>query len=146
MSKDIEVSIVMPCLNEARTLAICLDKARRGLDEGGISGEVVVADNGSTDGSIDIALERNAKLVHASQRGYGAALQAGIEGASGRYVIMGDSDDSYDFSAIQPFVEKLRDDYDLVMGNRFLGEIMPGAMPWLHRWLGNPLVHNDPLS
>ena len=118
-----ELSIVMPCLNEALTLPSCLEKAQRFLEEHEISGEVIVADNGSTDGSIEIAESLNARVVRVPRRGYGAALAAGIEAAKGRYVIMGDSDESYDFSALSPFVDKLRAGYDLVMGNRYLGGI-----------------------
>ncbi len=136
----IELTIVMPCLNEAETLAICIDKASRYLATSGVSGEIIIADNGSTDGSQDIARRHGARVVDVPRRGYGAALQAGIAAAHGRYVIMGDSDDSYDFLGLQPFVDKLRDGYDLVMGNRFQGGIAPGAMPPLHRYLGNPVL------
>jgi hypothetical protein len=135
-----ELSIVMPCLNESRTLAACIKKAQLFLKEHGVSGEVIVADNGSTDGSIEIAEKMNARVVTVSTRGYGAALAAGIEAAKGKYVIMGDSDESYDFSALSPFVENLRAGYDLVMGNRFRGRIVPGAMPLMHRYLGNPFL------
>jgi Glycosyl transferase family 2 len=135
-----EVSIVMPCLNEARTLATCIKKAQLFLKEHDISGEVIVADNGSTDGSVEIANNLNARIVRATVRGYGAALAAGINAARGKYVIIGDSDQSYDFSALSPFVEKLRDGYDLVMGNRFRGGIAPDAMPPLHRYVGNPVL------
>jgi glycosyltransferase involved in cell wall biosynthesis len=130
----------MPCLNEARTLPACIKKAQLFLKEQGVSGEVIVADNGSTDGSIELAEELNARVVRVPVRGYGAALAAGIEAASGKYVIMGDSDESYDFSALSPFVQKLREGYDLVMGNRFLGGIAAGAMPPMHRYFGNPLL------
>ena len=130
----------MPCLNEARTLAGCIKKAQLFLKEHGVSGEVIVADNDSTDGSIKIAENMNARVVTVRTRGYGAALAAGIDAAEGRYVIMGDSDESYDFSALFPFVEKLRAGYDLVMGNRFRGGIVPGAMPLLHRYFGNPFL------
>jgi len=130
----------MPCLNEVRTLAACIKKAQGFLKQHGISGEVIVADNGSTDGSIEVAKQLNARVVQVPTRGYGAALATGIEAASGKYVIMGDSDESYDFSALWPFVEKLRDGYDLVMGNRYLGGIAPGAMPPMHRYFGNPLL------
>lgn len=135
-----ELSIVMPCLNESRTLATCIRKAQLFLEEHSICGEVIVADNGSTDGSIQIAQNTKARIVTASKRGYGAALAAGIEIAKGKYVIMGDSDASYDFSALLPFVEKLRAGYHLVMGNRFKGHIAPGAMPLLHRYFGNPFL------
>jgi glycosyltransferase involved in cell wall biosynthesis len=130
----------MPCLNEVRTLPACIKKAQLFLKQHGLSGEVIVADNGSTDGSIEAAEELKARVVRVPTRGYGAALAAGIEAASGKYVIMGDSDESYDFSALWPFVEKLRDGYDLVMGNRYLGGIAPGAMPPMHRYFGNPLL------
>jgi glycosyltransferase involved in cell wall biosynthesis len=135
-----EFSIVMPCLNEAETLAVCIGKARAFLADHDISGEIIVADNGSSDGSPSIALALGARVVHAQARGYGAALMAGIEAAGGRYVIMGDADDSYDFGALAPFVHKLREGYDLVMGNRFKGGIKPKAMPALHRYLGNPVL------
>ena len=136
----VEVSVVMPCLNEARTVAVCVAKARKCLDELGVRGEVVVADNGSTDGSQELAREAGARVVPAARRGYGAALQAGIAAARGRFVIMGDADDSYDFANLGPFVERLRAGDDLVMGNRFKGGIAPGAMPWLHRYVGNPVL------
>jgi hypothetical protein len=135
-----ELSIVMPCLNESRTLAACIKKAQLFLKEHGVSGEVIVADNGSTDGSIEIAEKMNARVVTVSTPGYGAALATGIEAAKGKYVIMGDSDESYDFSALSPFIEKLRAGYDLVVGNRFRGRIIRGAMPPMHRYFGNPLL------
>ena len=135
-----EVSIVMPCLNESETLAACIEKAQRGLRENGIDGEIIVADNGSTDGSQELAEKLGARVVRVEARGYGNALHGGIAAARGRYVIMGDSDDSYDFSSIGPFVEKLREGHELVMGNRFRGGIRPGAMPWKHRWIGNPVL------
>jgi glycosyltransferase involved in cell wall biosynthesis len=136
----LEVSVVMPCLNEARTVGRCIDKAKKALDEIGVHGEVVIADNGSSDGSPEIALQHGARVVHVERPGYGSALQGGIAAARGRYVIMGDADDSYDFSRLQPFIEQLRQGYDLVMGNRFRGGIRPGAMPWLHRYVGNPVL------
>jgi glycosyltransferase involved in cell wall biosynthesis len=135
-----ELSIVMPCLNESRTLAGCIKKAQLFLEDHGIAGEVIVADNGSTDGSIEIAQNMRAKVVTVNTRGYGVALAGAIKAARGKYVIMGDSDESYDFSALSPFVEKLRAGYDLVMGNRFKGSIAPGAMPVLHRYFGNPFL------
>jgi glycosyltransferase involved in cell wall biosynthesis len=137
---DIELSIVMPCLNEAETLQICIDKARGYLESSGVVGEIVIADNGSTDGSQDIARKAGARVVPVSARGYGAALIGGITASRGRFVIMADADDSYDFTALVPFVEKLREGHDLVMGNRFKGGIAPGAMPPLHKYLGNPVL------
>ncbi len=137
---ECELSIVMPCLNEARTVGICVAKALRFLGQEGISGEVVVADNGSSDGSQEIAITAGARVVSVEEKGYGNALRGGIEAARGRYIIMGDSDDSYDFLNLRPFVEKLREGYDLVMGNRFKGGIAPGAMPASHRYLGNPVL------
>jgi glycosyltransferase involved in cell wall biosynthesis len=139
---EVELSVVMPCLNEARTVGACVEKALRSLRELGVRGEVVVADNGSTDGSQALARAHGARVVHAERRGYGAALQAGIAAARGRYVVMGDADDSYDFGAgsLRPFLERLRAGDELVMGNRFKGGIMPGAMPRLHRYLGNPVL------
>ena len=137
-TRPVEVSVVIPCLNEANSLAYCVDKARKALQEAGLSGEVVVADNGSTDGSIEIAEEHGARVIRVEQRGYGAALRAGIAGARGPFIIMGDADDSYDFSDVPRFVEKLREGNDIVLGNRFRGGIKPGAMPPLHRYFGNP--------
>jgi glycosyltransferase involved in cell wall biosynthesis len=135
-----KLSIVMPCLNEAQTLPICLEKAFRFLLESQIAGEVIVADNGSTDGSIEIAEKMGARVVPVATKGYGAALSEGIHHADGEFVIMGDSDDSYDFLGLQPFVDKLEEGFDLVMGNRFAGGISPGAMPFMHRFFGNPLL------
>ena len=130
----------MPCLNEERTLAICIDKAIAAFRAMGIEGEVVVADNGSTDRSVAVALEHGARVVHQPEKGYGAALQAGIEGARGEFIIIGDADDSYDWSAIEPFIAAWRRGHDMVMGNRFKGGIRPKAMPPLHRYLGNPVL------
>jgi glycosyltransferase involved in cell wall biosynthesis len=130
----------MPCLDEAETIATCIDKARDYLDHSGVRGEILVADNGSTDGSPEIAAEHGARVVRVDERGYGAALKAGIDAAQGRFVIMGDADDSYDFSNLHPFVKKLRGGAELVMGNRFKGGIAPGAMPGLHKYLGNPVL------
>ena len=130
----------MPCLNEAETVAACVTKANRFLDEAGVRGEVVVADNGSTDGSQALAAHAGARVVLVAEKGYGSALMGGILAARGRFVIMGDADDSYDFTALQPFLDRLRAGDDLVMGNRFRGGIEPGAMPPLHRYLGNPVL------
>lgn len=135
-----ELTILMPCLNEAETLARCIAKARTYLTRSGINGEVLIADNGSSDGSQMIAEANGARVVAIPFRGYGSALLGGIRSAHGRYVIMGDSDDSYDFSDLDPFIAKLREGYQLVMGNRFLGKIKPGAMPLLNKYLGNPLL------
>ncbi len=140
MNEQYELTILMPCLNEAETLAACINKANTYMKESGVHGEVVVADNGSTDGSQKIAEEHGARVVNVPEKGYGAALIGGCNGARGKYVIMGDADDSYDFLHLAPFVEKLREGYDLVMGNRFKGGIEPGAMPPLHRYLGNPVL------
>src|SRR6185312_4877637 len=136
----IELTVVMPCLNEAETLAVCVDKALAALRENDIAGEVVVADNGSTDGSQTIAVEHGARVVAVPVRGYGAALNAGISAARGRFVLMADADDSYNFAHIPRFLAELRKGADLVMGNRFQGGIGPGAMPPLHRYLGNPVL------
>ncbi|MEO7012800.1 MAG: glycosyltransferase family 2 protein [Dokdonella sp.] len=136
----LELSIVMPCLNEIETLAICIEKASRFLRESGIHGEIIIADNGSKDGSIETAKALGARVVHVPLRGYGAALGAGIAAARGRFVIIGDSDDSYDFSRLDAYVDGLRGGADLVMGNRFKGGIKPGAMPFLHKYLGNPVL------
>jgi len=135
-----ELTILMPCLNEARTLGNCIDRALTYLSGAQVAGEVLVADNGSTDGSQAIALARGARVITASARGYGAALIAGISAAHGRFVVMGDSDESYDFSDLDAFVYQLRAGYQLVMGNRFKGGIAEGAMPFLHRYLGNPVL------
>ncbi len=135
-----ELTILMPCLDEAETIGICVKKAKDFIDSRNIDGEVLVADNGSTDGSREISDTLGARVVAVAHKGYGSALLGGIAAARGRYVIMADADDSYDFSALDPFVEKLRDGYDLVMGNRFKGGIKPGAMPPLHRYLGNPVL------
>lgn len=136
----VELSIVMPCLNEAETLATCIRKAQRYLQRSRVSGEVVVGDNGSTDGSQDIARSMGAHVIDVAERGYGAALFGAFAAARGRYCIMGDSDDSYDFENLDLFVEKLREGYDLVMGNRFQGGIKAGAMPWKNRYIGTPAL------
>jgi len=138
--ETIEVSVVMPCLNEAETLEICIRKAQRALSEADLAGEIIVADNGSTDGSVEIAERMGARVVNVRAKGYGNALMGGIGDARGEYVVMGDADDSYDFGHIPRFVERLREGADLVMGNRFRGRIEPGAMPFLHRYLGNPVL------
>lgn len=140
MSQEIELTILMPCLNEAETLEVCINKAKTFLKNSGVVGEVLIADNGSTDGSVEIAKKCGARVEHVPVKGYGAALIGGCKAAKGKYVIMGDADDSYDFLNLMPFVEKLREGYELVMGNRFRGEIAKGAMPPLHRYLGNPVL------
>ncbi|MEP2777045.1 MAG: glycosyltransferase family 2 protein [Luteolibacter sp.] len=143
MEESPEISIVMPCLNEAETLAVCIRKGLKAFAEAGICGEVVVADNGSNDGSQEISEREGARVIHVERKGYGNALRAGIEAARGKWVVMGDADDSYDFSRISPFIEKLRDGNDLVMGCRMPrggGTVMKGAMPWKHRWIGNPVL------
>jgi hypothetical protein len=137
---DVEVSFVMPCLDEAETLAGCIEAAQRCIDANGLDAEIVIADNGSTDGSQEIATRLGARVVNATERGYGAALIAGFTSARGRFLVMGDADLSYDFEEAFPMIEGLRAGADLVMGSRFLGRIEPGAMPWLHRWIGNPVL------
>jgi glycosyltransferase involved in cell wall biosynthesis len=138
--ENVELTVVMPCLNEAETVATCVRKAIGFLAASGISGEVLVADNGSTDGSQQLAADAGARVVPIPEKGYGNALMGGIEAARGKYIIMGDADDSYDFTNLMPFVNELRQGADLVMGNRFAGGIAPGAMPPLHRYLGNPVL------
>ena len=143
MSAPIELTIVMPCLNEAETLARCIEKAQRGFAQAGVVGEVLIADNGSTDGSIEIAERLGARVERVTAKGYGNALRGGIQAAKGKYILMGDSDDSYDFSNISGFVQKLREGHELVMGCRLPiggGTIAPGAMPWKNRWIGNPIL------
>ena len=143
MSESLELSVVMPCLNEADTVAICVGKAVKAMREADVNGEVIVADNGSTDGSQQLAIDAGARIVDVEQRGYGAALMHGIESAKGKYVLMGDADDSYDFLEIPKFVESLREGHDLVQGCRLPrggGQVLPGAMPFLHRWFGNPAL------
>jgi len=136
----VELTVLMPCLNEARTLRRCIEKAQAFLRSSGVSGEILVADNGSTDGSQAIAAATGARVIGVRERGYGSALRAGIVAARGRWVIMGDSDESYDFGNLGPFLEALRAGSDLVVGNRFAGGIEPKAMPFLHRYLGNPVL------
>lgn len=137
---EVEVSVVMPCLNEARTLVPCIEAARAGLEALQTTFEIIIADNGSDDGSPRIAREHGARVVEVPVRGYGAAIAGGVAAARGRFIVMGDADQSYDFRALEPFIERLRAGDELVMGNRFRGGIAPGAMPPLHRWLGNPVL------
>ena len=137
---SVELSIVMPCLNEAETLERCIVKARSFLERAGVSGEIIIGDNGSTDGSQEIARRAGARVVDIKLRGYGAALYGAVLNARGKYCIMGDSDDSYDFSALEAFIAELRGGADLVMGNRFRGGILPSAMPWKNRHIGNPVL------
>jgi len=140
MEKKPELTIVMPCLNEAETLAICITKAKHFLDNNQVEGEIIIADNGSTDGSQEIAKNLKAKVIPIKEKGYGSALKGGIEAALGTYIIMADADDSYDFEALLPFLTELRAGNDLVMGNRFKGGVEKGAMPFLHKYLGNPVL------
>lgn len=139
-AEPMDVTVVLPCLNEAQTVATCVRQALGSMRRLGLRGEVVVSDNGSTDGSPELAVAAGARVVHAPVKGYGGALLAGIEAARGRYVVMGDADDSYDLSDLGPFIAELDAGRDVVMGNRFRGGIAPGAMPWLHRYLGNPVL------
>jgi glycosyltransferase involved in cell wall biosynthesis len=132
------VTVVMPCLNEAESLAPCIEKAKAAIEAAGVPGEVLIADNGSTDGSVELAESLGARVVHVTQRGYGSALKGGFAAAKGKYILMGDADGSYDFGHLERFLEKLDGGADLVMGNRFAGGIAPGAMPPLHRYFGNP--------
>jgi glycosyltransferase involved in cell wall biosynthesis len=140
MASTLRVSVVMPCLNEAETIARCVDAALSAMRDAGIEGEVIVADNGSSDGSRALAERAGARVVPVAERGYGAALRGGFAAARGEYLVMGDADDSYDFAAIPAFLAKLEEGADLVMGSRFLGRIEPGAMPPLHRFVGNPVL------
>ena len=142
MTKHIpcELSIIMPCLNEAETIGVCIDKAKNFLKRTNINGEIIIADNGSIDNSVKIAKEKDARVVHIKEKGYGSALMGGINAALSDNIIMGDSDDSYDFSNLDPFYLKLTEGYDLVMGNRFKGGIEKKAMPFLHKYLGNPVL------
>ena len=137
---DVELTILMPCLDEALTVQTCVEKAHAYLRSRGMSGEVLIADNGSTDGSQTLAVAAGARLVAIPHKGYGAALMGGIAAAKGRFVVMGDADDSYDFTHLDPFVDALRGGFKLVVGNRFQGGIRPGAMPLLNRYLGNPAL------
>jgi glycosyltransferase involved in cell wall biosynthesis len=143
MSEPIQLTILMPCLNEAETLARCIEKAKRGIERAGVRGEIVIADNGSTDGSQAIAEKAGVRLVPVKAKGYGNALRGGIEAARGEWILMGDADDSYDFAEADRFVEKFKNGDELVMGCRLPvggGTIMPGAMPWKNRWIGNPVL------
>jgi len=140
LDRPVEVSVVIPCLNEVRSIATCVDKALAAFRAANIRGEVIVSDNGSTDGSIEVAEQHGARVVHAELRGYGHALRKGIEEARGEFIIMADGDDSYDFSEVARFVAKLGEGYEVVMGNRFKGEIKTGAMPWHHKYVGNPIL------
>ena len=137
-TEAVDVSVVIPCLNEANSLGTCIEKAQKAFADAGLRGEVVIADNGSTDGSVEIAKQAGARVVPVAQRGYGSALKAGIRAARGAFIVMGDADDSYDFSEVPRFVEEWRRGNEVVMGNRFEGEIKPGAMPWHHKYIGNP--------
>jgi glycosyltransferase involved in cell wall biosynthesis len=138
LHESVDVSVVIPCLNEANSLGICIEKAQKALQDAQIRGEVVVGDNGSTDGSIEIAEKLGARVIRVPLRGYGAALKAAIRAARGAFIVMGDADDSYDFGEVPRFVEEWRKGNEVVMGNRFAGEIKPGAMPWHHKYIGNP--------
>lgn len=140
MSAAVEISIVMPCLNEEATIGACVEKAREGIRRMAVSGEIVVADNGSTDRSVAIAQSLGARVIRVAKRGYGAAYRGGIAAARGRFIVMGDSDDTYDFTVIDQLVAPLATGADLVLGSRLLGNIAPGAMPWLHRYIGNPVL------
>src|SRR5207245_1815771 len=140
LHEALDVSVVIPCLNESQSIAFCIDKAIAAFKEAGIHGEVVVSDNGSIDGSIEIAEKHGARVVHALLRGYGHTLRKGIEEARGQFIVMGDGDDSYDFSQVPRFSAKWREGYEVVMGNRFKGEIKPGAMRWHHKYIGNPVL------
>src|SRR5271154_1820847 len=143
MSEPIELTILMPCLNEAETLARCIEKAKLGIQRAGVRGEIIIADNGSTDGSQAIAEKLGVRLVPVKEKGYGSALTGGVRAASGEWIIMGDADDSYDFSDVNGFVKKFQEGFELIMGCRLPvggGTISPGAMPWKNRWIGNPTL------
>lgn len=142
MTKEIELTVLMPCLNEAETLGSCIENARLGIQRSGVRGEILVADNGSKDNSVRIAEKLGARVVHVTKKGYGNALRGGIQAASGKWIVMGDADESYDFSETDRFVKKFKEGFELVTGCRLPhggGKILPGAMPFSHRWLGNPL-------
>lgn len=138
--QDVVISVVMPCLNEEETIGACVTKALEGIRRTGLPGEVVVSDNGSTDHSVEIATELGARVIHQPLRGYGNAYRAGFDAARGKYIVMGDSDDTYDFTEIGQLIEKLRAGNEYVLGSRFAGQILPGAMPWLHQYIGNPVL------
>jgi len=138
--QEVVISVVMPCLDEEQTIGACVTKALEGIRRTGLPGEVVVSDNGSADRSVEIATELGARVIHQPKRGYGNAYRAGFEAARGKYIVMGDSDDTYDFTEIGQLVEKLREGNEYVLGSRFAGQILPGAMPWLHRYVGNPVL------
>lgn len=137
---EIEVSVVMPCLNEAQSIGICIEKAKKAFKDHNINGEIIVSDNGSTDGSVDIAIKSGVKVVHQPLRGYGNAYIKGIKSAKGKYIIIGDADNTYDFLEIHKFIEPLRKGADMVIGSRLRGEIHKGAMPFLHRYIGTPVL------
>ena len=139
-----EVSVVIPCLNEARTVGSCVDSALAGLKAAGICGEVIVADNGSTDGSIETAKQHGARVVHAEVKGYGSALRKGLAESRGRFIVLGDADGSHDFAEIPLFVAKWRQGFEVVIGNRFKKTIVPGAMLWHHKYIGNPALSKNP--
>jgi glycosyltransferase involved in cell wall biosynthesis len=138
--QEIVISVVMPCLNEEATIGPCVTKALEGIRRTGLPGEVIVSDNGSTDRSVEIATELGARVIHQPKRGYGNAYRAGFEAARGKYILMGDSDDTYDFTELGQLIEKLREGNEYVLGSRFMGTILPGAMPWLHQYIGNPVL------
>lgn len=140
MPADIQISIIMPCLNEEKTLLICIQKAQRFLTLHNLKGEIIIGDNGSSDNSVEIATSSGAKVVHIREKGYGNAIRGAISVAKGKYIIVGDSDDSYDFENLGPFIEKLDQGFDVVIGNRFKGGIAKNAMPFLHKYLGNPVL------
>jgi len=137
---ETEISVVMPCLNEELTIGACIEKCKNVFRERNISGEIIVSDNGSTDKSVGIATSLGARVVHQPIKGYGSAYRKGIQSAKGKYIVMGDSDNTYDFSEIERFIEPLRSGHDLVIGSRFKGKILPGAMPWANRYIGNPIL------
>lgn len=140
MAKEFEVSVVMPCLNEEKTIGICIKKAKKAIKNLKLNAEIVIADNGSTDNSVKIAKSLGARVVHQKKKGYGNAYKKGFDEAKGKYIVMGDSDNTYDFTDLERFIKPLRQGYDMVMGTRLKGKIMPGAMPWLHKYIGNPFL------